>query len=140
MDEMRIVGIDFGEKRIGVAAGDDRMRLAVPVTTVESRGDPAAEIAAIAAEQNAEALVIGLPLSLTGAEGPQAQRVREVVEELAKRLTIPVHTYDERLTTAEATRLPGGGSRKAKGGAASRDAVAASIMLQAYMDSQRPYD
>jgi putative Holliday junction resolvase len=137
---MRIIGIDFGEKRIGVAAGDDRTRLAVPVDTVESRGDPVSEIATIAAERHAEALVIGLPLSLTGAEGPQAARVRAVVDALAQRLSIPVHTHDERLTTSQAARLPGGGTRKSKGGAASRDAVAASIMLQAYLDSQRPYD
>jgi len=102
---MRMIGIDFGEKRIGVAAGDDRTRLAVPVTTVESRGDPVAEIEAIASEHAAEALVIGLPLSLSGAEGPQAA-----------------------------------GTRKSKSGATSRDAVAASIMLQAYMDSRRPRD
>jgi len=137
---MRMIGIDFGEKRIGVAAGDDRTRLAVPVTTVESRGDPVAEIEAIAAEHAAEVLVIGLPLSLSGAEGPQAARVREVVDALAERLTIPVHTYDERLTTTQAERLPRGGTRKSKSGATSRDAVAASIMLQAYMDSRRPRD
>jgi len=137
---MRIIGIDFGEKRIGVAAGDDRMRMAVPVDTIESGGDPVGEIEAIVAEQRAEAVVIGLPLTLTGVEGPQAERVLEVVEELAKRLTIPVHTQDERLTTTQAARLPGGESRKSKSGPASRDAVAASIMLQAYMDSQRPYD
>lgn len=137
---MRLIGIDFGEKRIGVAAGDDRTRIAVPVDTIESRGDPVSEIAAVAEERMAEAVVIGLPLSLSGAEGPQAERVREVVDALAQRLTIPIITHDERLTTTEAARLPGGGSRKAKGGATSRDAVAASIMLQAYMDSTRPYD
>ncbi|HEY5640327.1 MAG TPA: Holliday junction resolvase RuvX [Dehalococcoidia bacterium] len=137
---MRMIGIDFGEKRIGVAAGDDRTRLAVPIDTVESHGDPVAEIAEIAAEQGAEALVIGLPLSLTGAEGPQAARVREVADALSERLTIPVHTHDERLTTTQAQRLPGGLPRKSKSGATSRDAVAACIMLQAYMDSQRPYD
>ena len=137
---MRMIGIDFGEKRIGVAAGDDRTRLAVPVTTVESHGDPVSEIAEIASEHGAEALVIGLPLSLSGAEGPQAVRVREVVDALSQRLTIPVHAHDERLTTTQAKRLPGGLPRKSKSGATSRDAVAASIMLQAYMDSQRPYD
>ena len=135
---MRIIGIDFGEKRIGVAAGEDRMRLAVPVDTVESKGDPVSEIEAIAMEQYAEAIVVGLPLSLSGAEGPQAQRVREVVEALTERLTIPVMTYDERLTTTEATRRPIEVMRKSKSGAASRDAIAASIMLQAYMDSRRP--
>jgi putative Holliday junction resolvase len=137
---MRVIGIDFGERRIGVAAGDDRMGLAVPVDTVDSRGDSVADIVAIAEAQMAEVLVIGLPLSLTGAEGPQAQRVREVAEALAERLTIPVAMHDERLTTTQAARLPAGGSRKGKSGAASRDAVAASIMLQSYFDSKRPYD
>ncbi len=137
---MRMIGIDFGEKRIGVAAGDDRTRLAVPIATIESKGDPVAEIEAIAAEQAAEALVVGLPLSLSGAEGPQAARVREVVAALSERLTIPVHTHDERLTTTQAKRLPGGLPRKSKSGATSLDAVAASIMLQAYMDSRRPHD
>ncbi len=137
---MRMIGIDFGEKRIGVAAGDDRTRLAVPIATIESKGDPVAEIEAIAAEQAAEALVVGLPLSLSGAEGPQAARVREVAAALSERLTIPVHTHDERLTTTQAKRLPGGLPRKSKSGATSLDAVAASIMLQAYMDSRRPHD
>jgi putative Holliday junction resolvase len=137
---MRIIGIDFGEKRIGVAAGDDRVRLAVPVDTIESKGDPVSEIEKIATDQFAEAIVIGMPLSLSGAEGPQAQRVREVVDELAKRLTIPVMTHDERMTTTEATRRPIEVMRKSKSGASTRDAIAASIMLQAYMDSQRRYD
>lgn len=137
---MRIIGIDFGEKRIGVAAGDDRTRLAVPVDTVESKGDPVSEIETIANEQLAEAVVIGMPLSLSGAEGPQALRVREVVDELEKRLTIPVMTHDERLTTTQAARMPVNAMRKSKSGAATRDAIAASIMLQAWMDSQRPYD
>jgi putative Holliday junction resolvase len=140
---MRIVGIDFGERRIGVAAADDRTRLAIPVTTAEVRGDPIDELVRIAEEQRAEELVVGLPLSLTGAEGPQAQRIREVVAALAERISIPIRFHDERLTSAQAERVsaPSKGKAKSRAAAAAhRDAVAAAILLQAYLDSQRPYD
>lgn len=139
---MRIIGIDFGERHIGVAAADDRTRIAIPVTTAEVRGDPVDEIVRIAEEQRAEELVIGLPLSLTGAEGPQAQRIRRVVEALAQRVTIPIRLQDERLTSAQADHAS---PRTARGRgksrpAPNRDAVAAAILLQAYIDGRRPND
>ncbi|MDO8616346.1 MAG: Holliday junction resolvase RuvX [Dehalococcoidia bacterium] len=137
---MRIIGIDFGEKRIGVAAADDRLRVAVPVEIAHVDGDPVEAVVGIALEQRADELVVGMPLSLTGAEGPQAQRVRRAVEEIARRVAIPVRTYDERLTTAQARRgpvAPGRGRGGQRGG--HRDAAAAAIMLQAYLDSQRPH-
>ena len=135
---MRIIGIDFGERRIGVAAADDQLRIALPVETVTVSADPVDEIARIADEQGAGALVLGLPLSLTGAEGPQAQIVRDAAERLSERLTIPIYLHDERLTTTQALRTAPPGGRKGRGD--NRDAVAASILLQAYLDSQRPYD
>jgi len=139
---MRIVGIDFGERRIGVAAADDRTRLAIPLTTAEVRGDPVDELVRIAAEQRAEELVLGLPLSLTGAEGPQSRHIREVVAALSERISIPIRLHDERLTTRQAERAsPRKKSvSRAKAGSPGRDAVAAAILLQAYLDSQRPYD
>jgi putative pre-16S rRNA nuclease len=137
---MRIVGIDYGERRIGVAAADDRLRIALPVETVEVRAEPAEEIVRIAEEQRAEALVIGLPLSMTGAEGPQAAIVREAATKVEERLSIPVHLHDERLTTTQALRAPKATGAPKKKGADNRDAVAASILLQSFLDSQRPYD
>jgi putative Holliday junction resolvase len=138
---VRIVGIDFGERRIGVAAADDRLRIAIPVTTVTVSGDPIEAVVQIVEGQRADELVLGMPLSLTGAEGPQAQRVLVVMEQLTRRLNIPIHSYDERLTTAQANRgLPSGvRGRKGRVNAGARDAAAAAIMLQAYLDSQRPY-
>lgn len=137
---MRIIGIDFGERRIGVAAAEDRTGIAIPVRTVEVKDDPVAALVAAVREERADEVVVGMPLSLTGAEGPQAQRVREVVEELRGRVTAPVTTYDERLTTAQARRVPetrrrGAGRRPQP----PRDSVAAAIMLQAYLDSRRPH-
>ena len=131
---MRIVGIDFGERRMGVAVVDDRVRVAIPVGTVDVSADPVEDIVRLAQEQRAEELVVGLPLSLTGAEGPQAQRVRELIEALTSRLSIPIHAWDERLTTAEARRRAPPGGRRGR-----EDALAAAIMLQSYMDHLRPY-
>jgi len=131
---MRIVGIDFGERRIGVAVVDDRVRVAIPVGTVNVSADPVEDIVRLAQEQRAEELVVGLPLSLTGAEGPQAQRVRQLIEALESRLSIPIHAWDERLTTAEARRRAPPGGRRGR-----EDALAAAIMLQSYMDHLRPH-
>lgn len=135
---MRIIGLDLGEKRIGVAAADDRTQVAVPVATLEVDGDAVGAVSKLVEEQRADEVVIGMPLSMTGAMGPQAQRAMDVVEDLRERLDVPVHTWDERLTTVQASRSLGpsrrGGREKRKG---ARDAIAAAILLQAYMDSRR---
>jgi putative Holliday junction resolvase len=140
-DEMRIIGLDLGEKRIGVAAADDRTPVAVPVGTVEADGDAVGVVRRLVEEQQADEVVIGLPLSMTGAMGPQAQQAMNVVEALRERLDVPVYTWDERLTTVQASRSLGasrrGGREKQKG---ARDAIAAAILLQAYLDSRRRPD
>src|SRR3972149_2633235 len=100
----RILAIDPGEKRIGVAAADLRTRVAVPLTTIEAGADPVEAVARVAEEESAEAIVVGLALSLSGALGPQAQQTQALADALARRLDIPVHTWDERLTSAEALR------------------------------------
>lgn len=130
---MRIVGIDLGERRIGVAAADDRVRVAIPVDTVEVGRDLVETVERIVAEQQADEVVIGLPLSMSGAIGPQAQKALEMVEALRERLGAAVHTWDERLTTVQASRS---GAKRA-GGQASRDAAAAALLLQAFLDSRR---
>ena len=145
---MRILGLDVGERRIGVAAADSETRVALPVGVVE-RTEPAADAAAIARlmeERKAEALVLGLPISLNGSLGPQAQVVREFGDELAARLGLPVEYWDERLSTVEAQRRlapPAGRGRQSKGGRSTKgrrtprgrlDAVAAAIILQSYLD------
>jgi len=145
---MRILALDVGERRIGVAAADSETRVALPVGVVERR-EPAADAAAIARlmeEQKAEALVVGLPISLNGSLGPQAQVVREFGDQLAACLGLPVEYWDERLSTVEAQRRlapPAGRGRRGKGGRSTKgrqtprgrlDAVAASIILQSYLD------
>lgn len=129
---MRIVAVDIGEKRIGVAVADDRALVAVPVGAVDAGADIAETVAKIVREQRADLLVVGLPVSLTGALGPQGQRVMALVEELSARLPVPVETWDERLSTVEAERRLGPGHPRER-----RDALAAAIVLQAYLDSLR---
>jgi len=149
---VRILGLDVGERRIGVAAADSQMRVALPIGVVE-RTELAADVVAIARlveEQQAEALVLGLPISLNGSLGPQAETVRAFGDELAARLGLPVEYWDERLSTVEAQRrlaatVPA--ARRGKQNKRSRstkarerppasrlDALAAAIILQSYLD------
>lgn len=130
---MRIIGIDLGDRRIGVAAADDRTNVAIPVDTVDAGKDQVEAVARLVADQQAGEVVIGLPLSMSGAIGPQAEKVLEVVEALREKLAVPVHTWDERLTTVQAGRS----GAKRGGGPASRDAAAAAVLLQAFLDSRR---
>lgn len=136
----RILAIDPGERRIGVAAADLSTRVAVPVATIDAGDDPVEAVARLAEERGAQAIVVGLALSLSGAFGPQAERGQALADALARRLDIPVHTWDERLTSAEARRrLPRAGrsrrsKRRPKG---DLDAMAAAIILQAFLDSER---
>lgn len=130
---MRIVGIDLGERRIGVAAADDRMNVAIPVDTVDAGKDQVETVSRIVLDQMADEVVIGLPLSMSGAIGPQAEKVLEVVEALRQRLGVTVHTWDERLTSVQAGKV----GAKGKSGATSRDALAAALLLQTFLDSRR---
>jgi len=133
---MRILGLDVGERRIGVAAADERTRVALPIAVLERRNISAdlEAIARLVQEQAAEAVVVGLPISLNGSLGPQTQAVKAFAEELSARLALPVQYWDERLSTAEAQhRLAKVGHR---GRRARLDALAAAIVLQSYLDSR----
>lgn len=138
---MRIIGLDLGDRRVGVAAAEEETRVAIPVATLDVADDAIEAIAHLVQEQRADELVVGLPLSMSGAIGPQAQRVMSIVEALEARLAIPVRTWDERLTTVQAGRSVPSGRRRGKGhrpaAGPGRDAVAATILLQAYLDSRR---
>ncbi len=135
---MRIIGLDLGEKRVGVAAADDRTGVAVPVTTVSAGDDLSATVVSVVNEQSADEVVIGMPLTMSGALGPQAERISAVVEVVRERVTVPVHTWDERLSTVQASRSAPRQTRKSTRTAmAGRDAAAAAIILQAFLDSRR---
>jgi putative Holliday junction resolvase len=133
---MRSLGIDFGEKRIGLAISDPGGRLAVPLVTLERRNDRSAlrQIAEIAQREGVGRLVLGEPVDLEGNRGPFAERVRRFGERLAEMTGLPLEMVGEALTSAEAA------GRLRQAGIASRrnperiDAVAAQILLQEALD------
>lgn len=139
---MRILALDIGERRIGVAVSDPSRRVATPLTVLDARtlARDIAPLLRIVRDYEAGLLVVGLPLTLAGHEGPQAARVRSAGDGLGERLGIPVAYHDERLTSAEAERAmaEAGADSRARRGAV--DMVAASVLLQAYLDSSRAHD
>jgi putative holliday junction resolvase len=148
-DPDRILGLDVGEKRIGVALGDRTSRSATPLTTI-SRARTIAEdarvIARLAAEHRAGALVAGLPLDMSGDEGQQATRTREWADAVAEATGLPVTYRDERLSSERAERRIGPAQRGRAGGpptAAQREArraridrEAAAVILQDLLDDE----
>ena len=153
----RAVGVDLGERRIGIAVSDSGGVLASPYGVVERSGDPERDrraLADIVADAGGEAVVVGLPLSLSGAAGPAARAAADEAVALGSIVGVPVETFDERLTTVEAARrrreratgagAPRGGvsarrsGRRPRGAAAREgiDAEAAAVMLGAWLEAQ----
>lgn len=138
---MRVLALDMGERRVGVAVSDPTGTVARPLQTLVrgSRQEDFAAIAGLVAEYDVELLVVGRPLSLDGTEGPQARRVIRYVEALAARLPIRVVLWDERFTTAAAQEIlrqsRGKKRRRQARNAGEVDAIAAAVILQSYLDS-----
>jgi len=135
---VRYLGVDVGERRIGLAISDPNGQVAVPLRTLHRTApDGAIEaIGALVVEESVDGVVVGLPLSLDGSTGPQAESVQEFVRELLTVVKVPVTLWDERLSTVQAEELlrSGGlGWRKRK---AEQDSLAAAIILQGYLDSR----
>jgi putative Holliday junction resolvase len=131
----RVLGIDFGEKRLGLALSDESRTLASPLAVYE-RKDLQSDLRflrdLILRYQITE-IVLGLPLNMDGSLGPKAQQVLEFKRALEESLKLPVHTFDERFTTAEAERalLEANMSRRQR--KTKRDALAAVLILQGYL-------
>lgn len=136
---MRALGIDVGSRRIGVALSDHLGLLAAPLRAIQVRGQELAVIAALVREREIDTVVVGLPTSLDGTEGPQALKVREFAARLASHIgDVPIIFADERFTTAEAERLMLDRKLSREERRSRIDAAAAAIMLQGYLDSLRP--
>jgi putative holliday junction resolvase len=136
----RALGLDLGERRIGVALSDSAGTLATPYAVVERSGDRSQDhrrIAALLAETSAEVIVVGLPLSLDGTRGPAARAVEREAAELAERVEVPVELWDERLSTVEATRRLADAGLRGRKGRRTVDQVAATVVLQAWLDATR---
>jgi len=136
---MRVLGLDIGEKRIGVAVSDPSCTIASPLRVLDAApvlGD-GAPIVRLVDEYEVELVVIGLPCSLDGSEGPQAARVRAAGTRLASFLSVPVVYHDERLSSAEASRVMGAAGLSDREKRGSLDMVAAAVFLQSYLDANR---
>jgi len=136
---MRIMGLDIGEKRIGVALSDPIGILASPLTQINRTGNRAAieAILELVHQYEVEHIIAGLPYSRDGSLGPQAQKVGSFLRKLSEQLDIPVETWDERYTTMTAEdKMIEAGIRKDKR-KKQIDAAAAAIILQDYLDTVR---
>jgi putative Holliday junction resolvase len=133
MGEMRVLALDVGERRIGVAVSDPTGILATPHGVIRRRSkvQDFAAVARMVAELGAERVVVGLPLSLSGDVGPQARRVMRYAQALAQALPVPVELYDERYSTVTADELLAEGGRKRR--RTPIDAAAAAVILQEYL-------
>jgi putative holliday junction resolvase len=133
----RILAVDYGEKRVGLAISDPSGEIALSLRTVEVRGeaDVIAGIRQAIADTDADRIVVGLPVNMNGTLGPMAAKVTAFSERLAAATGLPVETSDERLSTSAAERslLEGDLSRQKRRGL--RDKVAAQIILQGYLDA-----
>jgi putative Holliday junction resolvase len=149
-----VLGIDFGEKRVGVAVSDPEGLLALPLPVLDGSKERALldAIADLAREREVERVVIGLPLRLDGTVGGRAEATLRFRDLLAARLSVPIETWDERLTSAAAERLLrlADGRESEKGGRPRRrasslpkgekgrvDRIAAVLILQSYLDHAR---
>lgn len=140
---MRVLGIDLGSKRIGLAVSDTEARLAFPAGVLESRGRKRdlAALRELVREKAIGRAVVGVPLHMNGRRGPEAEAALRFAGELARSAGIPVDTLDERWTSVEAERLlrtTPAGSRAVKQRAGAVDELAAAILLRTYLELSPP--
>jgi len=136
---MRTLGVDPGEKRIGLAVSDEKGILARPLRILERRSweKDVVELRSIVDELQIERIVIGYPVNMNGSEGPQARRAKRLAERVREQISVPIVLCDERLSTKTALDI-----RKTTGKRRGRkrdriDAVAAAVILQSYLDCER---
>ena len=136
---MRLLGLDIGEARVGVAVSDPAGTIASPLAVLDGRAliRDIRPLKELADEYEVAGLVVGLPIGMNGVEGAQAARVREYAERLGAELALPVAYADERLSSKAAGCAMSGGGVTAKRQRGKLDMVAASLILQMYLDSQR---
>ena len=140
---VRVLGIDYGERRIGLAISDPSGTLARPLATLQAHGDRAAQVADVVRRLGAEdeglgAVVVGLPGRLDGSPNEQTPRVLAFVERLRAQVPVPVALQDERLTSVEAESRLAVRDRDWRSRKQKLDAAAAAVILQEYLDSTAP--
>ena len=136
---MRILAIDYGRKRIGLAISDPLGITAQPLPTIVEKSPEKVfqHLAGIIQDMEVKEVVVGLPLRLDSTEGPAAEEVRRFADTLSRMISAPVHLADERLTSALATKLLTLSGYRGKKKKEKVDTVAAQAILQTYLDTKR---
>ena len=137
---MRVIGIDLGSKRIGVAVSDFTGSVASPLTVVHRGKSKRADhdaIARIVREEEAEAIVVGLPLNMDGSRGSAAKAAVAEAEQISTVAGVPTHLHDERLTTVTAERALKEANMRAEDRRNVVDKVAAAVLLQSWLDARK---
>jgi putative Holliday junction resolvase len=134
---MRILALDHGTKRIGLAVSDELGVIALPLEFVPAEPFEKflARLGEVIAEKNVEQLLVGMPRNMDGSYGPAAEKVREFVAALKAAVAIPIKTWDERLTSAQANRFLIQANVRRDKRKEKVDQTAAAILLQSYLDS-----
>ncbi|MDB6056524.1 MAG: rnhD [Verrucomicrobiales bacterium] len=134
---MRVLALDHGTKRIGLAISDEMGMIAQPLTFLNAEPIVALleSLKKVVAERNVEQILVGIPRNMDGTYGPAAEKARKFVEQLKVAIGVPIRTWDERLTSVQANRdmIQGGLRREER--KLKADQTAAAILLQSYLDS-----
>jgi putative Holliday junction resolvase len=138
---MRILAIDYGSARIGLALSDPTGTLARPLPFIPAKGDArlAREIAELAKKEEAHLILLGLPRNMDGSSGEAAAKVQDFATVLGLATVIPIKLIDERLSTVQASRQLQEAGRNARQQRGRIDSEAACVLLQGYLDSQTPF-
>ena len=134
---MRILALDHGTVRIGVAASDELKIIATPLEYIPAQpfDNFLTRLRQLIQEKEAELILVGMPRNMNGTYGPAAEKVKEFVATLKESVTVPIKTWDERLTSAQANRLLIQGDVRRDQRKGKVDMMAAAILLQSYLDS-----
>lgn len=135
---MRVLGLDPGSKRVGVALSDELGMIAQPLEYIPA--EPFEEFVVallkLIAERGVDSIIVGMPRNMDGSYGPAAEKSKALVAKLRERTEVPIRTWDERLTTAQANRVLIAGNVSRKKRKEKVDKMAAAILLQSYLDAQ----
>ena len=136
---MRILGLDVGDRRIGVAVSDELALFAQGLLVLERRGLAAdlAALQAVMSDHDVGRVVVGMPRNMNGSYGPQADKTAAFIDRLERSCNLPCLAWDERLTTQQAERLLIAANQRRNKRKAVRDKIAAQLILQSYLDYQR---
>ncbi|HUG15852.1 MAG TPA: Holliday junction resolvase RuvX [Thermomicrobiales bacterium] len=131
----KLLGLDLGERRVGVAVSDDTGVIASPLKIVDLKRQSLEDVASLASELFVDGIVIGLPRGMRGDEGYQARETRSMAAQIEAFVSVPIIFWDERLTSAIADRVLAAHGKSSRARRGERDAIAAAVMLQSYLDA-----